>query len=82
MVAHPKVTAAFRRLVALVARCFYAGECPPKTEEEVAAPVTAKSKQQVEQHDTVLSLNLNKPISPETLLVTYREPHMAWASSY
>lgn len=60
MIAHAKVTAAFRRLVALVARCFYAGECPPKTEEELAAPVTAKSKQQVDQHDTVLSLYLNK----------------------
>ena len=59
MVAHAKVTAAFRRLTALVARCFYAGECPPKTEEELAAPVTAKSKLQVDQYDT---LNLNKSI--------------------
>ena len=37
MVAYAKVTLAFRRLVALVARAFYAGEYPPKTPEEVAA---------------------------------------------
>lgn len=64
MVAHAKVTAAFRRLIALVARCFYAGECPPKTEEELAAPVTAKSKLQVDRQDTELPLNLNKSVSP------------------
>ncbi|KAL3159245.1 hypothetical protein ABBQ32_011215 [Trebouxia sp. C0010 RCD-2024] len=50
MVTHAKVTAAFRRLVALVARCFYAGECPPKTAEEIAAPVSAKTKQQGTTH--------------------------------
>lgn len=64
MVAHAKVTAAFRRLIALVARCFYAGECPPKTEEELAAPVTAKSKQQVDQFDTLFSPKLNDTILP------------------
>ena len=62
MVAQAKVTAAFRRLIALVARCFYAGECPPKTEEELAAPVTAKSKQQVDRPKNVMSLIVKNSI--------------------
>ena len=52
MVANARVTAAFRRLVALLARAFYAGECPPLSAEELDAPVLTKTKtkkQQVEQ---------------------------------
>ena len=54
MVAHAKVTAAFRRLVALIARAFYAGEFPAKTPEELAAPVTSRKKQQVESQPFVV----------------------------
>lgn len=52
MVVKARVTAAFRRLVALLARAFYAGECPPKTaEEEAAAAKPSRTKQQVLEHD-------------------------------
>ena len=55
MVGQAKVTAAFRKLVALVARAFHAGECPPKTAEELAAPTTSRTKQQVEQSQRLVS---------------------------
>ena len=55
MVANTKVTAAFRKLVALVARAFYAGECPPKTAEEAAASMTGRAKLQV-KHGQKVSL--------------------------
>ncbi|KAL0030019.1 hypothetical protein WJX79_001186 [Trebouxia sp. C0005] len=46
MVGSAKVTQAFRKLVALVARAFYAGEYPPKTLEEIAATSPTRAKQQ------------------------------------
>lgn len=52
MVGSAKVTQAFRKLVALVARAFYAGEYPPKTPEEIAATSSSRAKQQVEQGRT------------------------------
>ena len=52
MVGSAKVTQAFRKLVALVARAFYAGEYPPKTLEEIAATSSSRAKQQVEQGHT------------------------------
>ena len=55
MSAQARVTAAFRKLVALVARAFYAGECPPKTAEELAAPTSGRSRQQVEHNQGLLS---------------------------
>ena len=54
MVGSAKVTQAFRKLVALVARAFYAGEYPPKTLEEIAATSSSRTKQQVEQGHTTL----------------------------
>ena len=78
MVVHARVTAAFRRLVALLARSFYAGECPPKSAEELAAPVSAKTKQQVEQDVLHLALTPNKRNFTTQIphLHDHRELHM------
>ena len=78
MSAPARVTAAFRKLVALVARAFYAGDCPPKTAEELAAPATARSKQQVEHNQGIVSELCSACLSrTECPCVTYTG-HYKW----
>lgn len=62
MVVKARVTAAFRKLVALLARAFYAGECPPKSaEDEAAAAKSSRAKQQVLTSCANQFRNLNMP---------------------
>jgi len=82
MVGSAKVTQAFRRLVALVARAFYAGEYPPKTLEEIAATSSSRAKQQVEQgHTTPPSVRSRVHIGNQRALShAHRARFTAWSS--